>query len=204
MNPKAEQLGIMGGTFNPIHHGHLITARAAKEALGLDRLLLMPNTRSPLRMAEPLADPADRLEMARLAVMEEPGLDVCDLEVRREGTSFLVETLRQLQEVNPEAQLTFLMGVDSLETFDRWKEVERIVEISRVVVMPRPGANAKRTLGDLEQRAPVLKGRIYLLEQGPRIGISATEIRQRIKAGRSVRYLLPDVVEDYIRIHKVF
>jgi nicotinate-nucleotide adenylyltransferase len=199
MNLKAEQLGIMGGTFNPIHHGHLIVARAAKEALGLDRLLMMPNVQSPLRMDEKRASATDRLEMVRLAVKDEPGLEACDLEVKRQGTSFLVETLGQLQKMNPEAQLTFLMGADSLETFDRWKEVERIVEIAKVVVMPRPGGHASVALTDLEKRAPALQGKIHLLPEGPHIDISATEIRDRIKSGKSVRYLVPEAVEAYLK-----
>jgi len=204
MNQSAEQLGVVGGTFNPIHNGHLITARAAKEALGLDRLLLMPNTRSPLRMSEPLADAAERLEMVRLAVKDEPGLEVCDLEVRREGTSFLVETLRLLQEMHPDTPLTFLMGVDSLETFDRWKEVERIVEMVRVAVMPRPGSDARSALKALEERTPALTGKILLLKQGPQIEISATDIRKRIKAGKSVSYLVPDAVDAYLKQSDVF
>lgn len=199
-----EQLGIMGGTFNPIHHGHLIAARSAMEALDLDRLLLLPNVRSPLRMGEKLADAQDRFEMVRLAVADEPGLEACDLEIRRAGTSFLVDTLRELKELYPLAQLTFLMGVDSLETFDRWRDVNRIVEWVRVVVIPRPGGVASEALTALETRAPDLKGKIHLISTGPQIDISATEVRERLLQGKSIRYLVPDKVEDYIRTHKVF
>lgn len=198
MNTNKEQLGIMGGTFNPIHHGHLIVARAAKEALGLGRLLLMPNARSPLRMGEALADAKDRLEMVRLAVADEPGLEACDLEVRREGTSFLVDTLAELQSMYPQADLTFLMGVDSLDTFDRWREVGRIVALAKIVVLPRPGGKAASALADLEKRTPSLQGKISLLEAGPHIDISATEIRERLQAGKSIRYLVPDAVAAYI------
>lgn len=204
MNQKAEQLGILGGTFNPIHHGHLIAARYARETLGLDRLLMMPNVQSPLRMDEKLAAAADRLEMVRLAVADEPGLEACDLEVRREGTSFLVETLVELLSLHPDASFTFLMGGDSLETFDRWREVEKIVALANVVVLPRPGGDVAGALRALEKRAPVLRDKVQLLPEGPHIDISATEIRARLRAGKSVRYLVPDRVEDYIRSHNVF
>lgn len=199
MTPKVEQLGVMGGTFNPIHHGHLIAARSAFEQLNLDRLLLMPNARSPLKMDEELADAMDRLEMVRLAVENEPGLEACDLEVRREGASFLIETLEELQDRNPDAQLTFLMGVDSLETFGRWKEVERIVEIAKIVVLPRPGVDPNLALSALETRAPGLQGKIQFLNAGPQIEISATDIRERLKAGQSIRYLVPEAVEAYLK-----
>jgi nicotinate-nucleotide adenylyltransferase len=204
MNQKAEQLGIMGGTFNPIHHGHLIVARAAKEALGLDRLLLMPNARSPLRMQEALADAKDRLEMVRLAVAEEPGLEACDLEVSREGTSYLVDTLAELRSIYPASELTFLMGVDSLDTFDRWREVDRIVTLAKIVVLPRPGGKAACTLADLEKRATALQGKIQLREAGPHIDISATEIRERLRQGKSIRYLVPDAVAEYISSTHLF
>ncbi|WFB37432.1 nicotinate-nucleotide adenylyltransferase [Kiritimatiellota bacterium B12222] len=204
MKRKEEQLGIMGGTFNPIHHGHLIAARAAKERLGLDRLLLLPNARSPLRMEEALADPEDRLEMVRLAVEEESGLEACDLEVRREGASFLVETLAELQGLYPDATLTFLMGVDSLDTFDRWREVDRIVSLAQVKVMPRPGRAGSEALTALEARAPSLAGKVSLMPAGPQVEISATEVRQRIASGQSIRYLLPDAVVDYVVDHGIY
>lgn len=204
MKETLEKIGLLGGTFNPIHHGHLIAARAAREALGLDRLLLMPNRRSPLRLEEALADADERLEMVRLAVAEEPGLEACDLEVIREGTSYLVETLSELQGLFPQAQLTFLMGVDSLETFDRWREAERIVQLARVMVLPRPGGKAEAALAALEKRAPVLKEKIALLGEGPHIDISATEIRERLRQGKSIRYLVPDAVGDYIKLNKIF
>ncbi|MDF3131026.1 nicotinate-nucleotide adenylyltransferase [Kiritimatiellaeota bacterium B1221] len=204
MASKKEQLGIMGGTFNPIHHGHLIAARSAREALGLDRLLLLPNARSPLRMEEALADPEDRLAMVQLAVVEESGLEACDLEVRREGASFLVETLAELQGVYPEAELTFLMGVDSLDTFDRWREVDRIVDLAQVKVMPRPGRDAEEALLALEARAPSLAGKVSLMTAGPQVEISATEVRERVAARKSIRYLLPDAVMTYIDVHQIF
>lgn len=203
MNQQDKQiytkLGVLGGTFNPIHHGHLIVAREAMELLGLDRVLIMPNARSPLRIEEELVPAEVRLEMVRLAVEGEPGLEACDVETSRKGTSYLVDSLRILQQRYPRAELSFLMGVDSLITFERWREVERIVEMVRVCVMPRPGTDGKAELSALESRCPELAGRLTLMEAGPRIDISATDIRDRVRSGRSVRYLVPDAVAEYIR-----
>jgi nicotinate-nucleotide adenylyltransferase len=208
MNEQAKQIfrkiGVLGGTFNPIHHGHLIAAREAMGSLGVDRLLIMPNARSPLRMEEELAPAEVRLEMVRLAVEGEPGLEACDVETSRKGISYLVDSLQIVQERYPTADLCFLMGVDSLSTFERWREVERIVDLARVCVMPRPGADGKIELSALEARCPELTDRLTLMEEGPRIDISATDIRERVKSGRSIRYLVPDQVGEYIRENSVY
>jgi nicotinate-nucleotide adenylyltransferase len=200
MNENAEQVGVLGGTFNPIHHGHLITARAAMEQLGLDRLLIMPNTRSPLRLQEELMPASVRLEMVRLAVADEPGLEACDVETSRKGTSYLVDSLQELRARYTGSTLHFLMGVDSLTTFERWREVERIVELAQMCVMPRPGMDAQAELAALEARCPVLKGRLRLMAAGPHIDISSTDIRERVLAGKSIRYLVPDAVAATIRM----
>jgi len=198
MNSKAERVGVYGGTFNPIHHGHLLAAREAFEHLGLDRLLFLPNARSPLRQGEVLAPAEDRLEMLRLALAGEPGFEACDVEIRRGGTSYTVETLRVLRQDQPGVAWTFLMGADSLETFDRWVAAEEIVSLARVVALPRPGFNAVAALEALFQRAPALRGKVGLLEAGRRIDISATDIRQRAASGLSLRWLLPEAVASYI------
>lgn len=204
MKNRIEQIGLMGGTFNPIHHGHLIAARAALETLNLDRLLLIPNARSPLRRDEELADPLQRFEMVRLAVEGEPGLEACDMEVRRTGLSYLVDTLEEVKKLHPDADLFFLMGVDSLDTFDRWRNADKIVDLATVTVIPRPGNEGITALQSLETRAPVLKGRITLLKSGPYIDISASQIRQRLMDGKSVRYLLPEAVVNYIATHQLY
>jgi len=195
MNEKVKRLGIYGGTFNPIHHGHLIMAREAMELLGLDRLVWVPNARSPLRMNEALADAELRLELVRAAVEGEAEMEVCDWEVKRGGPSYTVETLEALAEEHAGVELVFLAGADSLESLDRWVRVDRILEICRVVIVPRPGYSRREALRLLGLRAPALAGKIELLETGRRIEISATEIRERIAAGKSIRWLVPEAVE---------
>jgi nicotinate-nucleotide adenylyltransferase len=194
----------MGGTFNPVHHGHLITARWACEALGLDKVALMPNARSPLRQDEVLA-PADlRLSWVQAAVKGEPLLDVLDTEVKRQGISYLVETLEVLNECWPEREWVFLMGADSLETFDCWVRVEDILQLVQVQVLPRPGLDSREALAALTARAPEVGNRVQLLPQGPRVDISATEIRGRIRNGRSIRYLVPESIQQSIAGHPGF
>jgi nicotinate-nucleotide adenylyltransferase len=199
MNAKAERVGIYGGTFNPVHHGHLLVARDAMEALALDRLLFLPNARSPLRQGEKLAPAADRLAMLRLALEGEPRCDVCELETERGGTSYTVETLRSLRGTHPNGILFFLMGADSLETFDRWVAPEEIVHLAQVVALPRPGFDAAKALAELFRRAPNLTEKVSLLPEGRHIDISATEIRQRAREGKSLRWLVPDGVAEYVK-----
>ncbi|MCC5849281.1 MAG: nicotinate (nicotinamide) nucleotide adenylyltransferase [Verrucomicrobia bacterium] len=196
--PVGVPVGILGGTFNPIHHGHLILARAAKEALGLSRMLLVPNARSPLRQDEELA-PADlRLRMLEAAVSGEEGLEACGVEVRRKGTSYTVDTLRELNQAHPDARLHFLVGADSLETLDRWVRIDEIIRLAAVVVLPRPGADAPALLRDLGERAPEVAKGVRLLDLNCRIEISATGIRERVAAGQSIRWLVPDAVREII------
>lgn len=198
MNGKAKRRGLMGGTFNPLHHGHLITARWAGELLCLDRVGLMPNTRSPLRLEERMASAELRLEMVRAAVAGEPQLEAEEVEVARGGPSYLVESLEELRRRDPDIVPVFLMGGDSLSSFDRWVRAEEIVELAEVRVLPRPGLDAEAALAALERRRPALRGALTLLPSGPRVDISATEIRDRVKAGRSIRYLVPDPVREII------
>lgn len=196
MNAKVTRLGIYGGTFNPVHHGHLILAREAMELLELDRLLLVPNVRSPLRMGEELASPEQRLELLRLALRDEPGMEASDVEIRRGGPSYTVDTLEAMAGEFPDAERFFLAGADSLDTLDRWVRVERIVELARVVILPRPGCSRTRALAELISRRPELEGTVELLQTDRRVDISATEIRERLAAGKSIRWLVPEAVRE--------
>jgi nicotinate-nucleotide adenylyltransferase len=204
MKQKVEQLGVFGGTFNPVHHGHLILAREAKERLGLDRVILVPNFRSPLRQGEVLAPAENRLEMLRLALGDEPGMEVSDLEVRRGGSSYTVDTMEALKAELPEASLTFLCGADSLTTLDRWVRIERILELARVCVLARPGTEAEAAHADLIRRAPGVGAKIERLALARMIDLSATEIRERVAAGRSVRWMVPEAVGAHIRSESLY
>lgn len=198
MKLKAEQLGVFGGTFNPVHHGHLILAREARERLGLARVVLVPNFCSPLREEESLAPAEDRLAMLRLAVEDEPDLSISDVEVVRGGPSFTVETLETFKQTHPGSELTFLCGADSLNTLDRWVRIERILELARVCVLARPGTEAEAAHADLIRRAPGVGTRVERLAMTRMIDLSATEIRERLATGRSIRWMVPEAVAAYL------
>lgn len=199
MEAKAQRIGIYGGTFNPVHAGHLRVAREALRVLKLDKVLLVPNARSPLRLEEEMLPGPERLALVRLAVADDPSLEACDVEVARGGPSFTVETLRTLRERYPDAALFFLMGADSLLTLERWVAVEEMLTLAQAVVLPRPGFSRREALRDLEQRAPGLAENILCLETDLRMDISATAIREALAKGEPVAQWLPEPVAAALR-----
>ena len=178
--------GILGGSFNPIHHGHLIIATRAAEALGLDRVLLIPTALSPLKRPEDLAPARDRWAMVRLAVRGNRLLEASDLEVHRGGTSYTVETLKELKKQGA-GRLYLIVGEDAARLLPRWKSIEDVRRLATLVVVRRAGHRSSRKLP-----------KVHMVNV-PQLEISSTEIRDRVRRGRSIRYLVPDAVERYIR-----
>ena len=174
--------GILGGSFDPIHHGHLILARAALEELGLDRILFIPANRSPHKTDTKPATAHDRLAMVQLAIEGQPGFEASDLELHRPPPSYTVETLRELCARHPDNQFTLLIGADNVARFDTWHKPDEIRRLARLAVLDR----AKH---DTPHEWPVVRRLV---------DISSTDIRGRVAAGRSIRYLTPDAVCDYI------
>jgi nicotinate-nucleotide adenylyltransferase len=189
-------LGILGGTFNPPHTGHLIVAEAVRSELALDKILFIPVAIPPHKMNHDIAAPHHRVEMLRRAVEGNPYFEVSEMEVRRGGISFTVDTLRQLQRERPDARLFLLIGMDNLPEFPTWRSPERILELATVVVMTRPGFAANDV-------PPDLKGRVRMCPV-PTIGIASSDIRARVKEGKSIRYLVADSVRDYIHHHNLY
>ncbi|MDX1755802.1 MAG: nicotinate-nucleotide adenylyltransferase [Marinobacter sp.] len=205
---------IYGGTFDPVHHGHLRLAVELKERLGVAALSLVPCHIPPHR-DDPGATSDDRLALLRLAIDGEDGLAVDERELRRGGASYTAETLRQLRAtLGDEEPLVMVVGTDAFAGFDRWRDWQAIPELAHIVVIARPGvelppegvpaglirARGCRSVAELHQ-APC--GRILPLEL-PLLDISATGIRERIAAGRSPRYLLPDRVWQEIRARRLY
>jgi len=189
------RVGVFGGTFDPVHHGHLIMAQEAVVRLKLDRMLFMALNRPPHKRAAGLADVEHRIAMLRLATCDNKRFDVSRLEAERGGRSYTVNTLETLHRAT-KGDLFFLMGQDSLEDFTRWREPERIVAMARLVVVPR-GAPSRA-------RVPARIGKHVLFLDPPRIGISSTEIRRRLKRGLPVRYWTPDAVLRYLTRHGLY
>ena len=184
------RLGVFGGTFDPIHIGHLVLAESAREQLDLGRVIFVP-AGEPWRKADRKVSSAeDRLEMVRLAIADHPAFEASSVEIEREGPSYTFETLESLDAANPDAELFFIMGTDTLHDLPNWRSPERIVELSTFAVAARPGA--LRT-----EAAEGLPADIVTIQM-PEIGISASEIRERAAAGQSFRYLVPAPVAEYM------
>lgn len=177
------RIGVFGGTFDPIHVGHLAIARAALESVPLDRIIFVLAKRSPLKESAPVASEADRLAMLERVVAEETSFEVSRIELDREGPSYTVDTLEALRS---RGELHLIIGSDALADFPRWREAERVATLARLLVADRPGA-------------PLPPGGIpYALFDAPRLDISSRELRARAARGRSLRYLVPHVAWRYI------
>ena len=191
------RIGVFGGTFDPPHVGHLALAEWAREALSLDRVIFVPAARPPHKRGKRMSAAEDRVAMTRLAVRGNRAFAVSTIEVRRTGPSYTVDTLRALARAHPRAQLWLLMGEDSLREFHTWHAPERILALARLAVAGRPGARAPRSVG----RAA--RGRVVVL-RNPGLQIASSAIRARVRAGRSVRYLVPDAVARYAAAHRLY
>ncbi len=194
---SGERIGLLGGTFDPIHLGHLIVAEEARTRLSLDRQLFVPS-RQPWRKAgRGIAPEADRLAMVRLAVEGNPGFEVSLVDLEREGPSYSVDTVCDVRaSLSPEAELYFILGYDALMDLPHWHAPDELARITRLVTVIRPGYELDWS--PLEQAIPQARETVMLLET-PEIGISSTEVRQRVAAGRSIRYWVPDLVAEYIQ-----
>jgi nicotinate-nucleotide adenylyltransferase len=187
------RLGVFGGTFDPPHIGHLIVASDVCAALDLDRVVFVPSATPPHKRGRVHASAEQRFEMVRAAVAADPRFAVDDLELRREGESYSVDTLRELRASEPDADLFFIIGADQLREFDRWHQPEEVARLATLVVMSRAGDEA-----DGEVSLPVRRVAVT------RIDLSATRIRERIGRKASIRYLVPDVVREIIEREKLY
>ena len=194
-------VGILGGTFDPVHHGHLAIAEEAREVLGLERVLLVPAADPPHKPGRVVTDAAHRLAMARLAIEGNPTFEVGDLEVVRGGLSYTVDTLAALAQAGIHDPW-FILSVEALAGFPTWRSPERILGLARLAAVPRGG---HELLGEawVGERFPGMEDRVRFLP-GPLLPISGSVVRRRAAAGRSVRYLVPDAVARYIADHSLY
>ena len=194
-------LGILGGTFDPIHIGHLVVAEEARIKLGLSEVLFVPAGQPWLKQDRHITLAAHRVEMVRRAIADNPYFKLNTLEVDRPGPSYTVDTLRSLQDqLSSESSLFFILGRDTLAELPLWKEPRKVIQLCRLVVPPRLGS---RDLRHLEETIPGLLERVIQLDM-PVIGISSSEIRQRIARGLSIRYLVPPAVEQYVTEQRIY
>ena len=194
-------IGILGGTFDPIHIGHLVVAEEARIKVGFSEVIFVPAGQPWFKVERNITPANQRVEMVRRAIANNPHFKLCTIEVERPGPSYTVDTLTMLQkQLGSEASLFFILGRDTLAELPSWKEPEKLVQLCRLVVAPRLGS---KNLKHLETSMPGLLDKVIQLDM-PVIGISSSGIRQRIAQGLPIRYLVPAEVEEYLTEQKTY
>lgn len=188
------KLGIMGGTFDPIHMGHLACAEIAHDACGLDEVLFVVAGQPHFKQGQELAAAEDRLAMVRAAIADNEAFSATDEEIVREGITYTADTLAILARKRPDAELFFIMGTDSLVTLPTWREPERIAKLARIICVSRPGSFIDEILKERLDRL----GFEVIFVEAPLLDISSSEIRARVARGQTVRYLVPEAARTYL------
>lgn len=196
------RLGIFGGTFDPVHYGHLLLAEICRQELALDEVRFVPAGNPPHKSGD-ISEGHARADMVQLAVSGYAEFTVDRREIRRAGPSFTVLTLDEMTQDNPDSELFFLMGADSLSDFPTWREPERILELSTVVAVNRPGVESPVLNGLTTEMGSLDWSRIQLLSM-PGTDISASDLRIRVRDGRGLRFLTPRAVEAFLTEHKLY
>lgn len=199
--PAQPRVGVFGGTFDPVHNGHLHIARTLRQALQLDRLIWVPAGHPPHKTGQIVSNDIDRLTMLELALQNEPGNEISTIELHRTGPSFTADTLEHLRDCMAPAKLVFLMGEDSLRDLPNWRDPDRILQAADVAVAGRPGIDVD--LNAIELALPALKGRAHIVPIRE-LSISSTEIRSLVAAGEPIDGLVPAAVAGYIEAHGLY
>ena len=194
------RIGLLGGSFDPIHYGHLAIAEEVRLALQLQRVLFLPPAQQPFKQGQHAASAEQRLAMARLACADNLAFEVSSIEIERPGPSYTAVTLAALRE-RYHAELFLILGADSLADLPRWYRAQRVVELAQVVAVGRPGAPTETDR--ITHALPGLAGRLTWID-GPQLSLSSTQLRERAAAGRTLRYQTPDSVVDFILTHRPY
>ncbi len=196
------RIGILGGTFDPPHIGHLVIAEEAREQLNLARVYFVPAQQPPHKLAEPVTPFVDRVAMLQLALDENPFFTLSLVEANRPGPSYTVDTIHELRwEFPPATELFFIMGLDSLANLPTWHRPRELIELCQLAVLRRPGYTVD--MNDLETKIPGLRSRVVFIP-APELEISSTELQARVRAGHSIQYMVPDGVAEYIAEHHLY
>lgn len=198
------RIGLFGGCFNPIHVGHFIAARDVLEAHKLDRVLWIPCRLPPHKEVSELAAAEHRAAMIELAIASEPRFALCRIELDREGPSYTIDTVRTLQARMPSDDLFFIIGADTLAEMASWRDIATLVQLCKFIPVARPGSPQRPAANSLGLPRAVAEQMLARWTEIHLIGIDSSEIRRRLAAGQSVRYLVPDPVERYLRDHRLY
>lgn len=203
--PLRERIGVLGGTFNPVHNGHLILAQNALETLDLTRVLFIPCSMPPHKTSAGLLSAEHRQAMLTAAIEDDYRFELCDVEIRRGGVSYAVDTMSELCAGSPSASFYFIIGADALLELHMWKNIYRLLELCTFVTVPRPGVDVcSLEPGSLGLDPPWPERLLQGIIKGRRIDISSSDIRYRVAEGMSIRYIVPRAVEMYIAEHGLY
>jgi nicotinate-nucleotide adenylyltransferase len=192
------KIGIMGGTFDPIHYGHLVTAEAARAKFNLDQVIFVPAGNPPHKVDQMVTDKNHRYLMTLLATATNPYFEVSRIEIDREGYTYTIDTVKNFNvEFQGKAQFYFITGADALNQILTWKDAESLLKICEFVAATRPGYHHDDLFKDIEYLTVNYNSRIHFVEV-PSLAISSTDIRERVKSNQPIKYLLPESVENYI------
>ena len=187
-----QRIGILGGTFNPVHVGHLLMAEMARAQLKLDRVIFIPSFLPPHKSANNVVDSHHRYEMIRLAIKGHSPFEVSDIEILRKGKSYSIDTIRSLKAHFPQkTQIFFIIGEDSLAALKKWKEIDKLLKLVKFILVNRPGSKAKSKIKTLSFEMPGLD-------------ISSSDIRKRIRQQKTIKFLVPEEIEKYIHTHQLY
>jgi nicotinate-nucleotide adenylyltransferase len=186
------RVGLFGGSFDPVHHGHLIVAQALLEQLGLDQLRFVPAREQPFKRGTHAASAEHRCRMVALAIEGEPRFQLEPIELERPGPSYTVDTLRALTTREPGVEFTLLVGSDAVQDLDKWHQAPELAKLARIVAFGRSGSPVIPS--------PLVSATVTV----PELEISATDLRMRLKSGRSIRYRVPEPVVQYIRQNRLY
>jgi nicotinate-nucleotide adenylyltransferase len=204
MISHVSKVGIMGGTFDPIHFGHLVTAQTALDLFALDQVIFVPSGNPPHKKEYQVTKATDRHLMTTLAVVANPYFNVSTLELDREGYSYAVDTVKAFKQLyGPNCQLFFITGFDAILEILTWKQYDELINDCTFIAATRPGYDLSQFTRFQKQLPEHIKNKIEVMEV-PALAISSTDIRERVKAGRTIKYLLPESVEQYINKHNLY
>lgn len=204
MSSKGVKIGIMGGTFDPVHYGHLVTAEGARCEFGLDHVLFMPSGIPPHKTKKKVSSPEHRYMMTVLATLTNPHFEVSRIDIDREGISYTIDTLLILREqYGPTAELYFITGADAIFEIMNWKDADKLLKIAHFIAATRPGFSLEELPVKTQQWVDEHQDRFHVLKV-PAMAISSTDIRKRVRNGHSIRYLVPEPVDHYILRHGLY
>lgn len=203
MCDSTKKVGIMGGTFDPIHNGHLVIAQAALDTMNLDEVLFIPSGTPYLKDLTTVLSKKKRVSMTGLAIEDNPKFALSTIEIDREGNSYSYETLEELKKQNPDVEYYFILGADSLLYLEKWKNPDRLMASCTLLTAVRDDCDEVKIQDAIKYLQDQYNAKIVLLPT-PRLDISSTMIRKRVQEGKSIRYMVPDSVVDFIQKHDIY